>query len=74
MTFVSLCPLPNYIFTFKWASFVRILAGVHTFYYETICVCLCMKQKYKHLPASTNTCKRLQMYKFLEICLNVLSE
>ena len=34
MTLISCCPLPNYIFTLKWALFVRKLAGVRTFYYE----------------------------------------
>ena len=27
MTLISCCPLPNYIFTFKWALFIRIMAG-----------------------------------------------
>ena len=48
MILISLCPLPNYIFTFKWASFVRILAGVRTFYYETK-----TSSVYKCLQAST---------------------
>ena len=34
MTLISCCLLKNYIITFKWAFFVRILADVHTFYYE----------------------------------------
>ena len=52
MTFISLCPLPNYIFTIKWASFVRILAGVRTFYYETK-----TSSVYKCLQASTTVYK-----------------
>ena len=34
MTLIDCCPLPNYIFTFKWALFIRILAGVRMFYYK----------------------------------------
>ena len=36
MTLISCCPLPNYILTFKWALFVRILAGVRMFNDEAI--------------------------------------
>ena len=43
MTLISLYPLPNYIFTFKWALFVSILAGVRTFYYEATRAANCRK-------------------------------
>ena len=50
MTLISFCPLPNYIFTFRWALFMRILAGVRTFYYKA---------------KTTSVYQRLQMLKSL---------
>ena len=50
MTLISCCPLPNYIFTLRWALFIRILAGVP--------VRFTMKQK---LQASTSVYKCLKV-------------
>ena len=54
MTLISCCPLPNYILTFKWALFVRILAGVRMFNYEAITT-----SDYKCLQVSTTVYKLL---------------
>ena len=50
MTLISCCPLPYHIFKFRWALFIRILAGVRTFYYKA---------------KTTSVYQRLQMLKSL---------
>ena len=55
MTLISWCPLPNYIFTFKWALFIRILTGVRTFYYDAKTSSI-----YKCLQLSTSFHKPLE--------------
>ena len=53
MTLISCCPLKQYIITFKWALFVRILAGVRMFNYNEAITA----SNYKCLQASTTVYK-----------------
>ena len=63
MTLISCGPFPNYIFTFKWAFFVRILADLRTFYCEAKTTSV-----YKCLQASTT------VYKFRKSLVGFLNQ
>ena len=62
MTLISCCPLQNYILTFKWALFVRILAGVRMFNYEAITT-----SDYKCLQLSTSFLNQIIIKKYTQL-------